>query len=80
MTRYYVGTEQECTEADAIISVNCGWPSGETLRWAEPRQLEDGRYAIEVPTGSHGFTAEQMQNGATLMPVEENVQFMVSEQ
>lgn len=69
------GTEQECLQADAIISANCGWPNGDTQRWAIPRQCTDGDYAIPYPQGSHGFTAEQMQAGLNGFNIVETVEF-----
>lgn len=73
--RYYVGTETECLQADSIISQNCGWPDGNTTNWANPRQITDGRYVIEVPVNGHGgFSAETMMEGVDL-PMIENPEF-----
>lgn len=64
MTEYYVGTLEECQSYDAIITANCGWPSGGTTNWDNPKETAiPGVYAIEVPQGSHGFTKEQMNAG-----------------
>jgi len=72
--RYYIGTEQECLQADAVISTNCGWPLGGTTNWANPALTLSGGYVIPVPEGSHGFTGEAMQEGVTL-PIVEDPEF-----
>lgn len=64
--KYYLGTLVECQVIDSQISMNCGWPSGGTTNWDNPRQTTtEGVYAIQVPAGSHGFTKEQMMAGIT---------------
>lgn len=76
---YYTGTQQECLDIDAIISVNCNWPVGGTTRWAVPRETIDaGVYAIPVPQGSHGLTKEQM-NASISSQISTDTKFPINE-
>lgn len=80
MIEYYTGTEQECLDIDAAITVNCGWPLGGTNNWDNPRETTvAGVYAISVPQGSHGFTKDQMTSGIS-SEVKTDVEFPVEEE
>lgn len=64
---YFRGSLQECLDADATVSTNCGWPNDSTVNWANPRELKDGSFVIQAPVnGYEKFTPEQMMQGINL--------------
>ena len=64
-------TEAPLLEADARISLNCGFPNNGTTRWAVPRQSNQGVWFIEKPIGYNQFTQAQMMEGVNLTGITE---------
>jgi len=67
---YLTGTLQEVIAAEARISLNCGFPSNGTVRWAIPRRTNQGIWLIEKPVTYNQFTQEQMMQGVAASEIE----------
>lgn len=73
------GTFEYCQQADAEISARCGWPDGKTTNWCNPRELQDGSFAIEYPEGYEQFTEADMVGDSEYNVIENPIFLQVEE-